>query len=199
MKANTLLFMLLYSATTALAQDFQAVPPSEQPYTAQLAYLSGRYPEYLEANAARSADVRTVIRFLNNLKDGQLEAAHQQLAEGYMAVGPGYADARDASSLLQLWDHNGQTYLNQQVEIERAIPSVVTSGERQGDWVFVKAIWSGQVARPQGVRIKVPFFSLFRLKNGQIVHSYTSYGSDRIFYDLGFPLYTQSAEVTQNR
>lgn len=199
-----LVITLLLTNTAAQAQDFRAVPPAEQPNAAELAYFGGRHPNVPASNVSDTASVRLVVDFLNDLKNGQLEAAHGRLSEGFRAYGPGFADSQPTDDLLQQWDRYGRLFAHQQFAIDTATLTRVPDGDHQVTWVFVKGIWSGQDSRRRGFLIRVPFYTLARLANGLIERTYTSYGRDQLFYDLGLPLYPtgptlRQPEITQKR
>ena len=108
MKTYLLTSLLLCSAFSIQAQDFRAVPPSEQPNAAELAYFGGHYPDLFAATASDSDDIQLVTGFLNDLATGQFETAHRRMAEGFMAYGPGYNDKLETNDLLDQWERDGQ-------------------------------------------------------------------------------------------
>jgi ketosteroid isomerase-like protein len=65
--------------------------------------------------------------------------------------------------------------------------------------VYVKAVWSAMDGRESGKAVRIPFHQVARVKNGRIERTYTSYGTDQLFYDLGFSLYTGPLGVVQHR
>ena len=85
-------FVLLLWNTVAPAQDFRAVPPAEQPNAAELAYLGGKNPNLPVDTISDTAAIQLVTAFLNDLTNGQFEAAHRRLAREFVAYGPGYND-----------------------------------------------------------------------------------------------------------
>lgn len=202
MKTNLLplLTTLLVGASlSAQAQDFRAVPPSEQPNAAELAYFGGTNPNVPVINVPDSACVRLVTSFLHDLANGQLEAAHQRLAEGFVAYGPGSADKLETNDLLTQWDRNGRLFTDQNLIIERTATTTLPTGDNRGTWVYVRAVWSAVDGRESGKAVRIPFHQVARVNNGRIERTYTSYGTDQLFYDLGFALYTGPSGVVQHR
>ena len=200
MKTNLIASLLLCSALTSMqAQDFRAVPPAEQPNAAELAYFDGKNSNLPVYNLSEAADIQLITSFLNDLTNGQFEAAHRRLAEGFVAYGPGYNDKLETDNLLEQWNRNGQRYANQQLTIESASTTLIPTGNNQGQWVYVKAIWSAVDGRGQGNPVRIPFHQLARVNNGRIERTYTSYGTDQLFYDLGFSLYTSPSSTAQRR
>lgn len=186
MKTNLLPLLttlLIEISVSAQAQDFRAVPPSEQPNAAELAYSSGTNPNVMVINVPDSTCVRLVTSFLHDLANGQLEAAHQRLAEGFVAYGPSLTDSKTADDLFRQWELYGQKFANQRFDIETATAMQIADGVRQGVWVFVRGVWSGQLGRPSGMRIRIPFYTLAHLVNGLIERTHTIYGTDQLFYD----------------
>lgn len=196
--------ILSLGSASAQAQDFRALPPAQQPNAAELAYFGGKNPNVPTDDVPDSTNVRLVLALLDNLKNGQFEAAHKQLAGGFRANGPGLTDSQTADDLFRQWERYGQKFANQRFDVETTTAMQIADGVRQGAWVFVRGVWSGQLGRPSGMRIRIPFYTLAHLANGLIERTYTSYGRDQLFYDLGFPLYSSGPtlrrpEVTQNR
>ena len=195
-----LILSLLFVAQTALqAQDFRALPLSEQPNTAELAYFGGNYPNLTAENILDSASVRLVTGFLNNIIEGQFEAAHERIANKFHAYGPGLYDFLVADELFTQWEHNGRLFADQQFIIEDKKFVSISDGDRQGTWVYVKGVWSALDKRYQCKPVRIAFYELAHVRDNKILKTYTSYGNDQLFYDLGFPLYTTRPEVTQNR
>ncbi|RIV27730.1 hypothetical protein DYU11_05365 [Fibrisoma montanum] len=195
-----LILPLLFSALTAIqAQDFRALPPSEQPNAAELAYFGSKYPNLTAENILDSASVRLVTGFLNDIMEGQFEAAHERIANKFRAYGPGLYDFLVADELFTQWEHNGRLFADQQLIIEDKKFVSVLDGDRQGTWVYVKGVWLARDNRYPGKSVRIPFYELAQVRDGKIQKTYTSYGNDQLFYDLGFPLYTTQPEVTQNR
>ena len=200
MKTNLLTSLLLCSAFTSMqAQDFRAVPPAEQPNAAELAYFDGKHASLSIATASDSIDIQLVTGFLNDLADGQFETAHRQLAEGFVACGPGYNDKLETDNLLNQWERTGKLFPDQRLTIETTLTTIVPNGGNRGKWVYVKGVWSATDKAVQGKTICVPFHQLARVSSGRIECTYTSYGTDQLFYDLGFGLYTGPASVVQRR
>ncbi len=189
--------LLVGASVSAQAQDFRAVPASEQPNAAELSYLGGRNPNLSVINGPDSACVRLVTSFLHDLTDGQLEAAHQRLAGGFVAYGS--ADKLETNDLLTQWDRNGRLFTDQHLTIERTATTTLPTGENRGTWVYVKAVWSAVDGRESGKAVRVPFHQVARVNNGRIERTYTSYGTDQLFYGLGFALYTGPSGVAQHR
>ncbi|CCH56471.1 hypothetical protein BN8_05810 [Fibrisoma limi BUZ 3] len=197
---TTVILPLLFSALTSVqAQDFRALPPLEQPNAAELAYFSGKYPDLTAENILDSASVRLVTGFMNDIMEGQFEAAHERIANNFRAYGPGLYEFLIADELFTQWEHNGRLFADQQFIIEDKKFVSVSDGDRQGTWVFIKAVWSAQDKRYQCKPVRIAFYELAHVRDNKILKTYTSYGNDQLFYDLGFPLYSNRPEVTQNR
>ena len=212
MKTNRVLFVILLLGTalsSAQTQDFRALPPAEQPNAAELAYFGGRNPSSPVDNTTDVDNVRLVRDFLTDLTTGQLEAAHNRLAEGFVAYGPGYTDRLETNDLLSQWDRNGRLFTNQHLIFETITPVTIADGDNRRQWVYVKGVWSAPDGRGQGGPVRLSFYHIAQISNNQIQRTYTSYGNDQLFYDrpaarLGFPLYFGSPtkgdnEVTQKR
>jgi ketosteroid isomerase-like protein len=205
MKTIPLLFAALLLGVTqppVQAQDFQAVPPAQRPNAAELAYFGSKHP-----NAPLSSDtanIRLVSDFLNDLISGQFEAAHRRLAGGFVAYGPGYNDKLETDNLLDQWDYDGNMFADQHLTVVRTSSMTVAAGDNRGTWVYLNVVWSATERSGQGRPVRIPFHQLARVNNGLIERTYTSYGNDQLFYDLGFPLYTDGPtnrrnEISQQR
>lgn len=204
MKINQFSFLFLLLASAVRAQDFRALPPAEQPNAAELAYFGGKHPNSPVDKADDAANAQLVKDFLTDLTTGQFEAAHNRLAEGFVAYGPGHNDKLGTDDLLSQWDRNGRLFANQHLTFEVIRPVNVLDGDNRGQWVYVKGTWSAPDGRGRGGPIRLSFHHLARVSNNRIQRTYTSYGNDQLFYDLGFPLYASGPtlrrpEVTQNR
>ena len=200
MKTNLLLFTTLLlggNLSLALAQDFRAVPPAEQPNTAELAYFDGKHPNLPVDEGDDAANTQLVKDFLTNLATGQFKAARNRLAEGFAAYGPGYNDKLETDDLLSQWDRNGRLFTNQHLTFETTRLVNVETGDNRGQWVYVKGIWSAPDGHGQGKPIRIPFHHLARVGNNRIQRAYTSYGNDQLFYDLGIALYASPSGVVQ--
>lgn len=195
---TTLLLALLLVAFTATAQDFRAVPPAEQPNAAELAYFGSENPNVVQKKQPDKKAITLVVDFLNDLINGQFETAHRRMADGFLAYGPGYDDKLTTNDLLNQWDRNGKLFADQHLTIESASARTVAAGNNRGNWVYLNVIWSATERKGQpGKPIRIPFHQLTRVNNGLIERTYTSYGNDQLFYDLGFPLYAGPASVVQ--
>lgn len=197
---KTLLFLtsvLLLRSGVALTQDFRAVPPAEQPNAAELTYFGGKHPNAIPEIQLDQEAIALVSGFLSDLANNQLEAARNRLAEGFVAHGPGYNDKLKTDDLLSQWDRNGRLFANQQLTLETITPVNVGAGDNQGQWVYVKGIWSAPDGHGQGKPIRISFHHLARVSNNRIQRAYTSYGNDQLFYDLGIALYASPSGVVQ--
>jgi hypothetical protein len=206
MKTTPLLFAVLLLGITQLpvqAQDFQAVPPAQRPNAAELAYFGSKNPN-APLNSRDADNIQLVSDFLNELISGQLEDAHEKLADGFRAYGPGFADFLETDDLLGQWERNGRLFTNQHLTLDSIRAITVADGDNRGQWVFVQAVWSAQDNRQQGKPVRITFYELARVSDRKIHRTYTSYGNDQIFYYLGFPLYTDGLtnrrnEISQQR
>lgn len=192
--------LLVGTSVLARAQDFRAAPASEQPNAAELAYFSGRNPNLSVIDMPDSACVRLVTSFLHDLTGGQFEAVHQRLAEGFVAYGPGYNDRLETNDLLNQWDRDGTMFADQHLVVESSSVTTVATGNNRGTWVYLNVIWSATERSGLGKPVRIPFHQLARVGNGRIERTYTSYGTDQLFYDLGFPIYAnRPSTLTQKR
>ncbi len=121
------------------------------------------------------------------------------MAEGFVAYGPGYDDKLETNDLLNQWEGNAKLFTDQHLTIETASTTFVLYGNNNGLWVYVKGVWSATDERRQGKPIRMPFHQLARVSHDQIERTYTSYGTDQLFYDLGFALYTSPPSIVQRR
>ena len=200
MKTNLLpLLPTLLIVTSVSAQEFRAVLPSEQPNAAELAYFNGRNPNLPVIDVSDSACVRLVTSFLHDLANGQLEAAHHRLAGGFAAYGPGYHDKLGTDDLLAQWDRDGQLFADQHLTVEASSVTTVATGDNRGTWVYLNVIWSATERSGSGKPVRILFHQLAKVGNGLIERTYTSYGNDQLFYDLGIALYTSPSGVAQHR
>ncbi|MBC8154310.1 MAG: hypothetical protein H7Z72_15510 [Bacteroidetes bacterium] len=196
---TTLLSILLLGAFTATAQDFRALPPAEQPNAADLDYFGGKNPNVIPEEQPDKGAIELVTGFLNDLVSNQLEAAHQRMAEGFVAYGSGYNDKLETNDLLNQWERNGQLFTDRHLTIETTSTTLVQHGNNRGLWVYVKGVWSATDKREQGKLIRIPFHSLARVSHDRIERTYTSYGNDQLFYDLGFAPYASPSTVVERR
>lgn len=202
MKTTLLLSItILLGATlsSVQAQDFRAVPPAEQPNAVELAYLDSRNPNSPVDKADDAVNTQLVKNFLTNLATGQFEEARNRLAEGFVAYGPGYSDKLEIDDLLNQWDRNGRLFANQHLTFETITPINSKDGNNRGQWVYVKGVWSAPDGHGRGKPIRIPFHHLARVGNNRIERTYTSYGNDQLFYDLGIALYASPSHVVQRR
>ncbi|MBD2701009.1 hypothetical protein IC229_10215 [Spirosoma sp. BT702] len=202
MKTNLLACLLLCSALSMQAQDFRALPPDQQPNAAELVYFGGNNPNLFVSPISDSAAISLVTCFLNELSSHQLEAAHRRLAEGFVVYGSGYTDkleTHNLNSLLNLWERTGKLFTDQHLTIETTATTVVPNGENRGRWVYVKGVWSARDKAVEGKSIRVPFYQLARINHSLIEQILISYGTDQLFYDLGYRLYTGPDSVVQRR
>ena len=198
MKTNlfpAITLLLGVAMSLAQAQDFRALPPTEQPNAAELAYFGGKHPNSPVGNASDADNAQLVRGFLTDLTTGQFEAAHQRMAEDFVAYGPGYNDKLSATDLLSQWDRNGRLFTNQHLAFETITPIMVLDGDNWGRWVYVKGTWSAPDGRDRGGPIRLSFHHMARVSNNKIQQTYTSYGNDQLFYDLGFPLYSSGPTI----
>ena len=184
--------------TAVVAQDFLAFPPFLKPNSAELAYFSGQYPAYIAQQTSNEANVRLVVDFLNNLANNQPEAAIRQIADGFTACGPAYQDCRDANTLLQEADHTQRLFNNQVIQISHTDTKTAADG---AIWVYVAGEWSAQDVRHANEPISLSFHQLAQVHDGKIVTIHLSYAQDRLYYDLGFPIYDRAGQTaaTKNR
>ena len=204
MKTNLIVSVALLAwGTVAQAQDFRALPPAEQPNTTELAYFGGRNPSSPVDNASDAADIQLVRDFLTDLTTGQFEAAHNRLAGGFLAYGPGDNDRLKTDDLLSQWDRNGRLFPGQHLAFETITPVTVTDGDSRGQWVYVKGTWSAPDGRGQGSPIRLSFHHLALVSNNRIQRTYTNYGNGQLFTTTprawpSFPLYLSDPMLRQN-
>lgn len=181
--------ILLLWNTVAPAQEFRAVPPAEQPNAAEVAYFGGKNPNLPVDTISDTATIQLVKNFLNDLTSGQFEAAHRRLAGGFVAYGPGYNDKLETDNLLDQWDHDGQLFADQHLTIVTSSVTTVATGDNRSRWVYLNVVWTATERSGLGKPVRIPFHQLAQVNNGLIERTYTSYGNDQIFYELGFPIY----------
>ena len=180
------------------------MPPAQQPNAAELAYLGSNPPNPVRDGKADKEAIALVTDFLTDLISGQFEAAHQRMAEGFVACGPGYNDKLETDNLLNQWERDGRLFADQHLTVESSSVTTVATGENRGTWVYLKMVWSATERSKPGKPVRIPFHQVARVGNGRIERTYTSYGNDQLFYDgpatrLGFALYTAPSGVVQRR
>ncbi|MGA0557028.1 hypothetical protein ACO2Q8_10280 [Larkinella sp. VNQ87] len=199
MKTIASLSLLLGALTTTCAQDFRTLPPVEQPGVEETAYFGDQHPGFSSRIVPDSVAVRLVVSFLNDLMEGRFEAARDRIASDFQAFGPGLHDFLVLDELFTQWECNGRLFTSQELSIEDRQVVTVATGERHGQWVFLKAVWSARDKRSQGKAVRIPFFELAQVCDGRIQRTYISYGNDQLFYDFGFSLYSSGFALTQKR
>ncbi|GAA4466800.1 hypothetical protein GCM10023189_49460 [Nibrella saemangeumensis] len=190
--------LLLYN-TTAFGQDLPSASLSANPTLTALPSVTRTYPHAsLNSQPAKDA-ISMVSDFLTNLVKGNYEAARQPLAEGFRVYHPGFEQYLETDNLIGQWNRTKDLFTNQQITIETSKVTTIDKGNRQGQWVFMKVIWSAQDNRQGGKVIQMPYYELAHIVNDKIQRTYVSYGNDQLFYDLGFPIYATQREVSQKR
>lgn len=204
MKTTLFITLLVSVYATTKAQDFQAVPPDQRPNAAELARFGSKNPNEiarrpgLEEQQDKEA-VALVTGFLTELANDRLEAAHKLIAEGFVAYGPGYNDTLETNDLINGWTRNGKLFVDQHLTVESSSVTTVPTGSNRGTWVYLKMVWSATERSERGKPVRIPFHQLARVNNGLIERTYTSYGNDQIFYDLGNALYASPSGVGLRR
>ncbi len=199
MKTTLFIILLVSVFATTKAQDFQAVPPDQRPNAAELARFGSKNPNAIPEEQQDKGTIALVTGFLTDLANNRLEAAHNRMAEGFVAYGPGYNDKLETDTLLAQWDHDGKLFTDQHLTVESSSVTTVPTGNNRGTWVYLKMVWSATERSGQGKPVRILFHQLARVNNGLIERTYTSYGNDQIFYDLGNALYASPSSVLQRR
>lgn len=139
-----------------------------------------------ESNPSAASDVGQVTAFLNDLANGQPEAAYARLTDDFRCYGPAFGPATGASELLTEWDTRHRRFTAQQFTVGKATSHLVSEGARRGAWVYLEGTWS---ARDGDRPVRTAFRQWARLHDGKLVELHLTPVADPLFEEFATALF----------
>ncbi len=131
-----------------------------------------------ETNTSAASDVGQVTAFLNDLANGQPEAAYARLTDDFRCYSPAFGPPAGAYELLAEWDARQRRFTAQQFTVEKATSHVVREGAHRGTWVYLEGTWS---ARDGDHPLRIPFRQWTRLRDGKLAELRLAPVADPLF------------------
>lgn len=128
------------------------------------------------SNAA--ADVAQVTALLDDLADGQPEAAYARLTDDFRYHGPTFGPATGTYDLLTEWEARQRRFTHQRVTVEKTSTHAVPAGPRQGTWVYLEGNWS---AREGDLPTLISFRLWAKLRDGKLAELHLARETDLVF------------------
>ncbi|NIJ52366.1 ester cyclase [Dyadobacter arcticus] len=198
MKRFVRLFSIFVFALGQLIHDTKANPFSGWHPKAELAN-TGSIDQNPRLTRKDTANTWIVRAYLEELIHGDFKAARDKLANDFKAYGPGFSDFLGTDDLLEQWRRNFLLFTDQKLIYENTRLAKPDKGQNRGQWVYLKAVWSAKDQRDQGKPIQIVFHQLALIVDNKIQQTYTSYGNDQLFFDLGFAIYGEKNQPLKIR
>ncbi|MDZ7608584.1 MAG: hypothetical protein U5K79_24040 [Cyclobacteriaceae bacterium] len=134
----------------------------------------------------QAANLELVSNYVKAVENMDYEAMGNYLDDTYMGVGPSVGDSINKDQAIETWQFNIENvYESIKYDRNRNIAVTITEGENQGDWVSNWAELSINYKENAG-SVNIFANTLYQIKNGKIVKSYTIYNEADALRQLGF-------------
>jgi hypothetical protein len=139
-------------------------------------------------NQNESKNLEVVQSYINAVETMDYEAMGTYLDDAYLGIGPSLGDSINKVQAIESWKANVATlYESIKYNRSRNISVTITEGDNQGEWVSNWAELTINFTAEKGT-VTIMANTLYKLKDGKIIKSYTFYNEADAFRQLGYSI-----------
>jgi len=129
-------------------------------------------------------NVAVIEKYVQAVENLDFEIMGEMLDDSYVGIGPSYDDAVDKTGAIVNWKFNVENlYKSIEYSKSKSIAINIESGENKGEWVSNWAELTIVFKSEEDVTILAN--TIYQLKNGKIVKSFTFYNEADVLEQLG--------------
>ncbi|GGZ91810.1 nuclear transport factor 2 family protein [Algibacter mikhailovii] len=137
----------------------------------------------------QQANLDLIEKYVESVENLDYEVMTALLDDSYMGYGPSINDSINKTNAIASWKNNVE-YLYESIRYEKSRNAtvLVDSGENQGDWV---SNWAQLdiVYKSDQSKVTIWANTIYQIKNGKIIKSYTFYNEADALEQLGYTFY----------
>lgn len=132
------------------------------------------------------ANVALIEKYVNAVEELDYESIEEVLDESYLGLGPSVGDSIRKPEVIETMKINFE-HLYETIDYDRSrsIAVTVPDGDEKGDWVSTWAELTITYKEDQN-RVRLWTNSVYQIKNGKIIKSYTFYNEADAMEQLGY-------------
>lgn len=131
-------------------------------------------------------NVRLVNAYTASVENLEYQKMESFLADDYMGYGPSIQDSISKNDAIENWKYVVENlYSSIKYERNRSVAVSIPEGENEGEWV---SNWAELTIKYKNTPETVVIWSntIYKIKNGKIVRSYTFYNEADVYRQLGY-------------
>ncbi len=134
----------------------------------------------------QQANLELIGNYIKAVENMDYETMESYLDENYMGVGPSLGDSIDKAQAVESWKANVESlYERIKYNKSRNITTTIPDGDNKGEWVSNWAELTIDYKNDQG-SVTILANTLYQIKDGKIIKSYTIYNEADALRQLGF-------------
>lgn len=136
-------------------------------------------------NGTSKKNEELVKMYVNAVESNDVETMKSLLDDNYVGLGPSIGDSIDKTGTIENWQYNmANLYESIKYDKSRIISVAVPDGENEGEWV---SNWAElTVLYKLGEEAVIWANSVYQIKDGKIIKSYTFYNEADVYRQLGY-------------
>lgn len=132
------------------------------------------------------ANVQLVEKYVQAVENLDYETMASLLDDNYVGYGPSYGDSIKKDEAVENWKFSSEN-IYESIKYNRSRNAAVTvpDGDNKGEWV---SNWAELTIHYQWTDVPVTLWanSIYQIKNGKIIKSFTFYNEADAYRQLGF-------------
>lgn len=138
---------------------------------------------------SETANLALIEKYVQSVENLEYNSMNEILDDNYMGFGPSFNDSINKIQTVSNWKFNVEN-LYEKIEYNKSRNSTVliTDGENQGEWV---SNWAELhiIFKGSGEDVTIWANTIYQIKNGKIIKSYSFYNEADVLEQLGFSYY----------
>ena len=150
--------------------------------------LAGASNRSCSSGHTTEENIVLIDRYVTAVENKDVELMASLLHDDYKGYGPSVTDSTDKAQALESWKYLAEEYYEQiKYDALQNIAVTIDDGPQKGDWVSNWALLSLRFKDGRGP-VKLYVNVVYRIENGQIIHSRTFYNEADVLRQLGYYL-----------
>lgn len=143
-------------------------------------------------NAHNEENIALIENYIQAVENMDYDAMDKLLDDSYLGIGPSVGDSINKEMAIVNWKFNLEfLYENIKYQRSRNIATLITTGDNQGEWVSNWAELDITYKDDMGA-VTIFANTLYQIKDGKVVKSYTIYNEADALQQLGFVFIDQN-------
>ena len=130
-------------------------------------------------------NIKLVEEYIKSVENLNYDSMASMLGDNYLGLGPSYGDSINKVNALESWKFNSENlYEKIHYNKSRNATVIIADGENTGEWV---SNWAElEIEYKDGNEITLWANTVYQLKDGKIIKSYTFYNEADGLRQLGY-------------